>query len=99
MTVVPRETPAWKAGVNVDDEIVAINDFRVQPDQLDQRLQAYKPGQVVRLLVARRDELKRLDVTLAAPPNQTWTIERVPHPTPAAQAHLTAWLEGAPTAG
>ncbi len=99
VSVVPRETPAWNAGVNVDDEIVAIDDFRVQPDQMDQRLQAYKPGQAVTILVARRDELKRLDVTLAAPPNQTWTIERLPNATSAEQSHMTAWLGTAPTAG
>jgi len=99
VSVVPRETPAWTAGVNVDDEIVAIDDFRVPPDQLDQRLQACTPGQSVTLLVSRRDVLKRLDVTLGTAPNQTWTIERLPAATPAAQAHLAAWLGAAPTAG
>ena len=45
--MVPRDTPAWTAGLNVDDEIVAIDDFRVRADQLDERLEAYKPGQKV----------------------------------------------------
>ena len=32
------------AGINVDDEILAIDDFRVRADQLATRLEQYKPG-------------------------------------------------------
>ncbi|HVY91296.1 MAG TPA: hypothetical protein VHA14_01050, partial [Bryobacteraceae bacterium] len=35
---VPRGTPAWEAGLNVDDEILAIDDFRVRADQFTARL-------------------------------------------------------------
>ena len=90
--VVTRQTPAWTAGVNVDDEILAINEFRVRPDQLDQRLDAYKPGEKVTLLVARRDELKRLEVVLATPPDNAWQLELRPDITPGQRAHLTSWL-------
>lgn len=90
--VVPRETPAWNAGVNVDDEIVAIDDFRVRADQLDARLEAYKPGQRVTLLVARRDELKRLDAVLGAPPTNAWRLEPRPGVTADQGAHLEAWV-------
>src|ERR1035438_5318786 len=31
VTRVPRETPAWEAGLNVDDEILAIDDVLVRP--------------------------------------------------------------------
>ena len=44
---VPRGTPAFDAGVNPEDEIVAIDDFRVAADQLDKRLESYKPGDKV----------------------------------------------------
>ena len=91
MEVVPRDTPAWNAGVNVDDEIVAIDDFRVRADQLEARLEAYKPGQRVTLLVARRDELKRLDVVLGAPPPNAWRLEPLPGVTADQGAHLEAW--------
>ena len=90
--VVPRETPAWSAGVNAGDEIVAIDDFRVHADQLDQRLEAYQPGQSVTLMVARRDEMKRLDVVLGAAPSATWRLEPVPSASPAQQAHRASLL-------
>ena len=57
VTQVRRGTPAHEAGVNVDDEILAIDDFRVRADGLDRRLEQYAPGRAVTLLVARRDEL------------------------------------------
>ena len=90
--VVTRETPAWTAGVNVDDEILAIDEFRVRADQLDQRLDGYRPGEKVSLLVARRDELKRLEVVLGAPPDDAWQLELRPDVTPGQHAHLTSWL-------
>ena len=63
-----RGTPAIDAGLNVDDEILAIDDVRVRADGLAARLEQYKPGDKVSLLVARRDRLTRLDVTLGAEP-------------------------------
>ena len=61
---VRRDTPALEAGLNVDDEILAIDDFRVRADRLDNRLEQYRPGDQVTLLVARREQLMRLDLTL-----------------------------------
>jgi predicted metalloprotease with PDZ domain len=89
---VPRGTPALDAGVNPGDEILAIDDFRVPAGKLDERLQSYRPGQRVTLLVARREELKRLNVTLELEPANRWTLTVKPNATPAQQAHLAAWL-------
>ena len=55
-------------GLNVDDEILAIDDVRVRADGLAARLEQYKAGDKVQLLVARRDRLTRLDVTLGSDP-------------------------------
>lgn len=54
---VRRGTPALAAGVNVDDEILAIDDVRVRNDGLVSRLEQYRPGDRISLLVARRDRL------------------------------------------
>lgn len=89
---VPRGTPAFEAGVNAGDEILAIDDFRVLPDKLDERLQAYAPGQKAVLLVARREELKRLPIALGAEPPNRWNLVPRRTATPAQRAHLEAWL-------
>jgi predicted metalloprotease with PDZ domain len=72
---VKRDTPAFSAGLNVDDEIVAIDQVRVRADRLDERLEQYSPGDRVSMLVARRDRLLSLDVVLAAEPLRSWRLE------------------------
>lgn len=92
VTQVRRDTPAYDAGVNVEDEIIAIDNFRVRADRLDDRLDQYKPGATVSLLVARREELVRLDVTLGTEPPRRWQIEVDPSATDASKKQLTNWL-------
>lgn len=89
---VPRGTPALDGGLNPGDEIVAIDDFRLLPEQLDKRLETYKPGQKITLLVARREELKRLTVTLGDEPADRWTLGPRPDATAEQRARLNAWL-------
>ena len=69
-----------------------IDDFRVLPEDLDARLAAYRPGRRVVLLVSRRDELKRLDVTLGDAPGDKWTLQARPDLTPQQRAHLMGWI-------
>jgi predicted metalloprotease with PDZ domain len=89
---VRRGTMAHEAGVNVDDEILAIDDFRVRPDQLDVRMEQYVAGDLVSLLVARRDRLLRLDVTLGPEPPKVWQIEVDPGASQTQRARLDSWL-------
>lgn len=94
---VQRGTPAHAAGVNVDDEVIAIDDVRVNADQLSSRLEQYLPGDAVGLLVARRGRLERLVARLGTAPTATWKVEADPKATDAQKARLTAWL-GVPAA-
>lgn len=89
---VRRETPAHASGLNVDDEILAIDDIRVRADGLNGRLEQYRPGDQVSLLVARRDRLMRLEVTLAAEPGRAWRLEVSPVATEQQRQRLAAWL-------
>jgi predicted metalloprotease with PDZ domain len=89
---VARGTPAWDAGVNAGDEIVALEEYRVRPGQLEERIALYRPGDRILLLVARRERLVRLDVTLGAAPGRQWTVEADPNATPDQRSHMRAWL-------
>ena len=89
---VRRGTPAHEAGLNVDDEIVAIDDFRVRFDQLDARMEQYVAGDRVSMLVARRERLIRLDVVLGAEPLKSWQLETDPAATSEQRAGLDFWL-------
>jgi predicted metalloprotease with PDZ domain len=75
---VKRQTPAFSAGLNVDDEIVAIDQVRVRFDRLDERLEQYAPGDRISVLVARRDRLLSLDLILGAEPPRVWRLEPRP---------------------
>ncbi len=93
VSVVKRTTPAHEAGVQVDDEILAIDDYRIGTDALDKRLDQYHPGDEVALLVARRGRLTALRVTLGEKPTETWTLEVDPEAEEEAAARRQYWLE------
>ena len=93
VTQVRRETPAFAAGLNVDDEILAMNGFRVRADQLAARLGQYQAGDVVALLVARRDELRTLEAVFGAEPPRQWRLELDPAATGAQQQQRDLWLQ------
>ena len=93
ITSVRRGTPGIDAGLNVDDEIIAIDDVRVRADGLAARLAQYRPGDKVAVLVARRDRLMKIDVTLGADPGRPWRLEPVPNATAEQTAALNALIE------
>ena len=92
VSVLRRGTPAHDAGLNVDDEILAIDDIRVRADGLVARMDQYKPGDTVRVLVARRDRLTTLDVRLAPEPGRPWRLSVRPDQTSEQKARMEAWL-------
>ena len=92
VTQVRRGTPAHAAGVNADDEILAIDDVRVRADGLVARMDQYDVGDTVRLLVARRDRLVTLDVTVGPEPGRPWRLQPAPEATAEQKARLEAWL-------
>jgi predicted metalloprotease with PDZ domain len=93
VTQVLRGSPGYEAGINVDDEILAIDEYRVRADRLANRLEQYKADDRVTLLVARREQLVRLPVTLGAEPSQKWRLEIHPSADETQKRRLSAWLQ------
>ncbi|MGQ0735953.1 MAG: M61 family metallopeptidase [Acidobacteriota bacterium] len=91
VTAVRRDTPAIAAGLNVDDEILAIDDIRVRAD-LGTRLERYRPGDRIKLLVGRRDRLLNLELMLGAEPSRPWRLEQDPNATEAQRYRLISWI-------
>ena len=98
ITQVQRGSPADVAGLNVDDEILAIDEFRVRADRLENRLEQYKSGDKVSVLVARREQLVRVPTTFGAEPQRAWRLEVNPAATDVQRRLLDAWLRGESTA-
>jgi len=51
----------------------------------------YKPGDKIAVLVARRDKLTKIDVTLGAEPGRSWRLEASPTATAEQKARFAAW--------
>jgi predicted metalloprotease with PDZ domain len=92
VTSVRRDTPAAAAALSAEDEILAIDDIRVRGDGLASRLEQYKPGDKVVMLVSRRDRLTKVDVTLGAEPGRAWRLEIDPDASDDQKPRLIAWL-------
>jgi predicted metalloprotease with PDZ domain len=85
--------PAYAAGLHADDEIVAIDGYRVNDEgSLRERLHDRRMDDTVTLTVFRREELRTIDVALAPAPHDTLVIEPVAEPTTAQQRICAEWL-------
>ena len=84
-------SPAWRAGLYAEDEIVAESGFRVDRAGLWQRLEERGPGGALRLTVFRRDELVEVEVPLADTPEDAVWLEMARAPAEAQREAFQAW--------
>ncbi|HWM86419.1 MAG TPA: PDZ domain-containing protein, partial [Kofleriaceae bacterium] len=92
VTKVTRGGPAWRAGVQAADEILAVDDRRVPADGLRAVLSRYQPGARVTLLVARWNLVRRIQVVLGRAPVSAFDLELAGDASAAQRARLAAWL-------
>jgi len=92
---VKRGTPAHAAGIQVGDELVAIDGWRVPPDGPDKLWEALRPGATVRLTLSRRGALRDLDAVLTEKPKEHWVLAVDDDATDEAAARRGAWLRSA----
>jgi predicted metalloprotease with PDZ domain len=85
-------SPAMRDGLYADDELLAVNGFKVEPDKFHGRLEELGPGASVELTVFRRDELKRVKVTLGEKPRDALWIARRDDATEAQKQAFQLWL-------
>lgn len=88
---VRRGSGAYQDGLNVGDEIVAVDQVRVGDDL--NRLVAGRPvGDTLNVLVNRAGLLRRINVTLGANPLVSYRLEPVSNPTDAQRSLYRKWL-------
>jgi len=93
---VRRGTPGFDAGFSVGDEILAVGDYRVRPNGWGRRLRLYRAGEEASVLVARREQLLRLDVTFGARPEALWELSPRSVQTASQSYRVDAWLGTGP---
>ncbi len=92
VTSVHRDGPAYKSGIYVNDEIIAIDQYRVSGD-LNSALATKKAGDKVKVTIARNGTIDVIETTLVRNPMVSYQISRVASPTPEQTKVYKKWLK------
>ena len=88
---VAPESPAYAAGIQTEDELLAINDFRLN-GKISDRLEQFDIGETLEFLLSRRGQLLRIDVTPVAKNTFDWKLKFLKEPTKRQKRLLKSWL-------
>ena len=89
--VVP-DSPAWRAGLTFNDEIVAVDGARVAATTFAKRIADHPPGARVRVAFFRRDQLQEADVRLGESPDRKLSVAVNPKAGARASAVRGGWF-------
>lgn len=82
ITSVPAGSPAYTAGLNADDEILAVDGYRADRESfLEKYIKEQKAGEKVVFTVFRHDRLQEIEVELGQTPASDYAIVPVDDPT------------------
>jgi predicted metalloprotease with PDZ domain len=85
-------SPAAIAGIDPGDELLALNGFRVDAEQLNKRLLDFLPGSAIELTLFHQDMLRQCSVQLKEAMPTSYTVAEVESPTPEQKKLLHGWL-------
>jgi predicted metalloprotease with PDZ domain len=86
------DSPAAIAGIDVEDELLAIDGIRVNAEQLSDRLKDYRAGDTIEVTVFHQDRLHSLAVKLATPQINRYEVVKIKYPTDLQAQNLLGWL-------
>jgi predicted metalloprotease with PDZ domain len=89
------EGPAWTHGVQLGDEILSIDGWRLPYNGFDGLKQQFAVGEEVEVLVARLGKVRTVPLTLGAVPRET-TLATNPDASTSATSRRDAWLAERP---
>ncbi|MCE2846519.1 MAG: PDZ domain-containing protein [Sphingobacteriales bacterium] len=76
VSAIERGSPAWDAGINVNDELIAVDEFRLS-DDLTKVISSYKSGEAVEIILSRAGTIRRIKMNLRSNPNVKYQINRI----------------------
>ncbi|MBC5773221.1 M61 family metallopeptidase [Pontibacter sp. KCTC 32443] len=92
VSAVSKGSSAYEAGLNVKDEIVAVNGYRVAND-LDRYVNGLQPGEELDVLIARDGILQNLSVKILKDTRTRYKFEKLPNPTAEQVKIYNTWLK------
>jgi predicted metalloprotease with PDZ domain len=92
VTNVTVDSPAYETGMNVDDELIAVNRFRVQSSTLDRVLGQFAGEPEVTLTLSRRGELLELPLQIRGKPEGPSKLTFIKDASKKQQTSMADWL-------
>jgi predicted metalloprotease with PDZ domain len=80
------DSPAARAGLSVQDEILAVEGVRATSASIATALASRKPGDRLRILMSRRGAVRELEVTTGPRTERSFRMKPTPDPTPLQKA-------------
>ncbi len=85
-------SPGAKAGLDFNDEIVALNGYRIRSSDLNDRLASMKEGEGITITIFRNDKLKEISLSLEYFGSPNYTVKKTSKPTPLQKKIYESWL-------
>lgn len=95
VTGVLPDSPAEKSGIEVNDNIIALNGFHVRTADLNERISSLDEGDEIALTIFRNDKLKEIKVRLNYFGHPTYTVKKTAAPSGLQKSILDSWLKTA----
>ncbi|HAE05574.1 M61 family metallopeptidase [Richelia intracellularis] len=92
VTFVESGSPAEAAGINAEDELLAINGLRINDNQLSERLKEYQPHDTIQISLFHHDKLCSVHVILDEPHTRNYQIVTIENPSPIQKDNFSGWL-------
>ena len=86
-------SPAYDVGLNIRDEIIALNGRRVKPAEFKNRLADFAIGDTITLTIFRADRLRNFNVALKAQPVPSYQTSKVGTPSALQKSIYESWLK------
>lgn len=86
------DSPAYRAGLDLDDVLIAIDGRRAHADNLERLLRNYQPGDTVQVTVIRREHLREFAVVLGKPLQRKYEIKEIEKPSRLQAKIRKSWL-------
>ncbi len=88
---VEKSSPAWQAGLTIEDVIVAVDGLRMNDKDLSVRLKNFKPSERMSVTFFRRDELVTRMIILGEKPKNKLKIVPMKNASKTQQAFFKQW--------
>lgn len=85
-------SPAYEAGLDLNDEIIAVNGYKVRSSSLNSRISDMQDGNKVKVTVMRDDKLREFNVTLKGVQTAKYKVEKITDPDELQKEIYEKWI-------